>query len=95
MNRLVQGDVGSGKTVVALMSMLIALDNGFQACMMAPTEILANQHYNGLKSLLGDDICNVRLLTGSTPAKQRRNHTSRTRGRNFRYINRNACINRG
>jgi ATP-dependent DNA helicase RecG len=72
MNRLVQGDVGSGKTVVALMSMLIALDNGFQACMMAPTEILANQHYNGLKSLLGDDICNVRLLTGSTPAKQRR-----------------------
>jgi ATP-dependent DNA helicase RecG len=72
MNRLVQGDVGSGKTVVALMSMLIALDNGFQACMMAPTEILANQHYNGLKSLLGDNICNVRLLTGSTPAKQRR-----------------------
>lgn len=72
MNRLVQGDVGSGKTVVALMSMLLALDNGFQACMMAPTEILANQHYNGLKSLLGDDICNVRLLTGSTPAKQRR-----------------------
>lgn len=72
MNRLVQGDVGSGKTVIALMSMLIALDNGFQACMMAPTEILANQHYNGLKSLLGDDICNVRLLTGSTPAKQRR-----------------------
>lgn len=72
MNRLVQGDVGSGKTVVALMSMLLAIDNGYQACMMAPTEILATQHYHGIKSLLGDDICNVRLLTGSTPAKARR-----------------------
>lgn len=72
MNRLVQGDVGSGKTVVALMSMLLAIDNGFQACMMAPTEILATQHYNGLKDLLGDDICNIKLLTGSTPTKARR-----------------------
>lgn len=72
MNRLVQGDVGSGKTVVALMSMLLAIDNGFQACMMAPTEILATQHYNGLKELLGDDICNIKLLTGSTPTKARR-----------------------
>ncbi|MVZ61771.1 ATP-dependent DNA helicase RecG [Sphingobacterium humi] len=72
MNRLVQGDVGSGKTVVALMSMLLAIDNGYQACMMAPTEILATQHYNGLKELLGDAICSVKLLTGSTPAKARR-----------------------
>lgn len=72
MNRLVQGDVGSGKTVVALMSMLLAIDNGFQACMMAPTEILATQHYQGVKDLLGEDFCNVKLLTGSTPAKARR-----------------------
>src|SRR5690606_1828442 len=63
---------GSGKTVVALMSMLLALDNGYQACMMAPTEILANQHYHSLTTLLGDDICSVRLLTGSTTIKQRR-----------------------
>ncbi|WP_159637055.1 ATP-dependent DNA helicase RecG [Sphingobacterium composti Ten et al. 2007 non Yoo et al. 2007] len=72
MNRLVQGDVGSGKTVVALMSMLIAIDNGYQACMMAPTEILATQHYNGLKELLGEGICNIKLLTGSTSTKERR-----------------------
>lgn len=72
MNRLVQGDVGSGKTVVALMSMLLAIDNGYQACMMAPTEILAQQHYAGLSELLGEGICTVKLLTGSTPAKERR-----------------------
>ena len=72
MNRLVQGDVGSGKTVVALMSMLLAVDNGYQACMMAPTEILATQHYNGLKELLGENICTIKLLTGSTTTKERR-----------------------
>lgn len=72
MNRLVQGDVGSGKTVVALLTMLLAIDNGFQACMMAPTEILATQHYTGLKELLGEDMCNIKLLTGSTSTKQRR-----------------------
>lgn len=72
MNRLVQGDVGSGKTVVALMSMLLAVDNGYQACMMAPTEILATQHYQGLKELLGEDICSIKLLTGSTSTKERR-----------------------
>ena len=71
MNRLLQGDVGSGKTLVALMSMLLALDNGFQACMMAPTEILANQHYETIKELLfGMDI-RVELLTGSIKGKKR------------------------
>lgn len=72
MNRLLQGDVGSGKTVVALMSMLIAIDNGFQTCIMAPTEILANQHYQTIKNLVGDDFIDVALLTGSTPKKQRK-----------------------
>jgi ATP-dependent DNA helicase RecG len=72
MNRLLQGDVGSGKTVVALMSMLIAIDNGFQTCIMAPTEILANQHYQTIKSLVGDDFIDVALLTGSTSKKNRR-----------------------
>jgi ATP-dependent DNA helicase RecG len=72
MNRLVQGDVGSGKTVVALMIMLLAIDNGFQACLMAPTEILAQQHYLSIKSLLGDDFVNIEVLTGSTKKKARR-----------------------
>jgi ATP-dependent DNA helicase RecG len=72
MNRLLQGDVGSGKTVVALMSMLLAIDNGFQTCMMAPTEILANQHFISIKSLLGDDFVEVALLTGSVKKKNRK-----------------------
>lgn len=71
LNRLVQGDVGSGKTVVALMSMLLAVDNGFQACMMAPTEILAQQHYHSIKRLLGEGLASIQLLTGSTPRKDR------------------------
>ena len=72
MNRLVQGDVGSGKTLVALMSMLIALDNGYQACLMAPTEILATQHYETISKMVAPIGINVRLLTGSTRAKERR-----------------------
>lgn len=72
MNRLVQGDVGSGKTVVALMSMLMALDNGLQACMMAPTEILAQQHFNGISDLLKDMPLEIALLTGSTKTAERR-----------------------
>ncbi len=66
MNRLLQGDVGSGKTVVALLSMLLAADNGFQSCLMAPTEILAQQHMEGISSLLKDMPVEVALLTGST-----------------------------
>jgi ATP-dependent DNA helicase RecG len=72
MNRLIQGDVGSGKTIVALLSMLLAIDNGFQACLMAPTEILARQHYEGISDLLKGTNIRVGLLTGSTRAAARR-----------------------
>lgn len=72
MNRLVQGDVGSGKTLVALLCMLIAIDNGYQACLMAPTEILAGQHFETLNELAAPLGLNVKLLTGSTPAGQRK-----------------------
>ncbi|MFN5694688.1 MAG: ATP-dependent DNA helicase RecG [Bacteroidota bacterium] len=70
-NRLIQGDVGSGKTMVAMLSMLIAIDNGFQACMMAPTEILANQHYDGLRDWVETLGLRMELLTGSTTKKKR------------------------
>lgn len=76
MNRLLQGDVGSGKTIVALMCMLLAKDNGFQSCLMAPTEILATQHYNGLVELLNFKVTglniNIKLLTGSTKTSNRK-----------------------
>ena len=72
MNRLLQGDVGSGKTIVALLSMLIAIGNGFQAAIMAPTEILANQHFDGISELLEKTPIKVALLTGSTKTAQRR-----------------------
>ena len=71
MNRLLQGDVGSGKTIVALLTALLAVDNGYQACIMAPTEILANQHYETITQLLGALDVNCQLLTGSTTNKQR------------------------
>ena len=71
MNRLLQGDVGSGKTLVALMSMLLAKDNGYQACLLAPTEILAEQHFSTLRRMLGDLPVRVELLTGSTRTKER------------------------
>ncbi|MFH6603996.1 ATP-dependent DNA helicase RecG [Maribacter algicola] len=72
MNRLLQGDVGSGKTIVAVMTMLLAIDNGFQACLMAPTEILANQHYNGIKELLKGTDITCALLTGSIKKSARK-----------------------
>jgi ATP-dependent DNA helicase RecG len=72
MNRLLQGDVGSGKTVIALMTMLLAIDNGYQACLMAPTEILAKQHEQSLKALVDNEFVKIELLTGSTPKKKRK-----------------------
>ncbi len=71
MNRLLQGDVGSGKTMVALMNALIAIDNGFQTCIMAPTEILAHQHYNSISNMLKDMDLKIDLLTGSTKKAKR------------------------
>lgn len=72
MNRLLQGDVGSGKTVVALLSMLMVMDNGYQACLMAPTEILAQQHYQSIAELLGNTEIRIGLLTGSTKPAHRK-----------------------
>ncbi len=72
MNRLLQGDVGSGKTIVALLAMLLAIDNGYQACMMAPTEILAQQHYNSIIEVLKDLPVKIKLLTGSTKSNKRK-----------------------
>ncbi|MGN6352994.1 MAG: ATP-dependent DNA helicase RecG, partial [Parafilimonas sp.] len=72
MNRLLQGDVGSGKTIVALLVMLIAADNNYQSCLMAPTEILAQQHFNNIKNLLKDLPAGIALLTGTTKQAERR-----------------------
>ena len=72
MNRLLQGDVGSGKTIVALMAAIVAMENGFQVAFMAPTEILAEQHYITIRKLLESSRFRMALLTGSTPARQRR-----------------------
>ena len=80
MNRLLQGDVGSGKTIVALLTMLLAADNGFQSCLMAPTEILATQHYLGLSELLKDMPTNIRLVN--------RQHQSSRTARNIKATGR-------
>ena len=99
MNRLLQGDVGSGKTVVALAAMLIAAANGYQAALMAPTEILAEQHYLGISRLLGDqDLMGIRvdLLTGSLKAKQRQQVNERiTSGQTQIVIGTHALIQEG
>lgn len=93
MNRLLQGDVGSGKTLVALMSMLMALDNGYQACLMAPTEILARQHYDTIKDFLGDMQVNVEVLTGSTKTAERNKiHTDLKNGTLHFLIGTHALI---
>lgn len=93
MNRLLQGDVGSGKTVVALMSMLIAIDNGYQACIMAPTEILANQHYETITTLLKGMDIEVGLLTGSTKQSNRTGiHSSLSTGELSILIGTHALI---
>lgn len=93
MNRLLQGDVGSGKTMVALMSILLALDNGFQACLMAPTEILAQQHFETFKNQLKNMDVEVDLLTGSTKSKKRKQiHSDLMSGRIKILIGTHALI---
>ena len=93
MNRLLQGDVGSGKTLVALMTILIALDNGFQACIMAPTEILANQHYETVSELLKGLDINVKILTGATKKPERNIiHKELQNGKNQILIGTHALI---
>ncbi|MDD3875909.1 MAG: ATP-dependent DNA helicase RecG [Bacteroidales bacterium] len=93
MNRLLQGDVGSGKTLVALMLMLIAADNGFQSCLMAPTEILAQQHFNSFQKFLANLGIQINLLTGSTKAKERREiHDSLLTGKTHILIGTHALI---
>ncbi len=91
MNRLLQGDVGSGKTVVALLSMLIAIDNGYQACLMAPTEILAQQHGESISSMLKDMNVNVALLTGSTKKAPAEKSAGRTEEREHPHPHWHAC----
>ena len=91
MNRLLQGDVGSGKTMVALLTMLLAADNGFQSCLMAPTEILSNQHSINFLEMLKDLPVNVRLLTGSVKSAARRKILEELAiGRN-QYTDRHSC----
>ena len=93
MNRLLQGDVGSGKTLVALMCMLISMDNNCQSCIMAPTEILAQQHYNSIKNMLRNMDVQVELLTGSTSKKKRTSiHQSLTDGTLHLLIGTHAVI---
>ena len=91
MNRLLQGDVGSGKTIVALLAMLIAIDNGFQACLVAPTEILAQQHFAGIQALVKPMNISVRLLTGSVKKKTANRNPLWFTRRNTFYSYWNTC----
>lgn len=93
MNRLLQGDVGSGKTIVAIAAIMIAVHNGYQAALMAPTEILAEQHYLVLRRMLEGLGLNVVLLTGSLPAKREACGKGKSRFRRGKHHNRNACAN--
>lgn len=93
MNRLLQGDVGSGKTLVALMSMLLAIDNGFQACLMAPTEILATQHLHTLQRLTEGLGIHIDLLIGSTK-EEKRYYSFRIIERQTAHGNWRACTYR-
>jgi len=86
MNRLIQGDVGSGKTIVALLSALLAMDNGYQVCLMAPTEILAQQHFQGISELLSPMGLDVVLLTGSTPKSVRKKIHERLMNGDLKFI---------
>ncbi len=86
MNRLLQGDVGSGKTIVALLIMLLAADNGYQSCFMAPTEILSQQHYNNLKNLLSGTSVEIRLLTGSTKKAERKLILNELKNRTLHFL---------
>ena len=90
MNRLVQGDVGSGKTMVAFLSMLIAIGSGYQCAFMAPTEILAEQHFKGLQEQAKQMGLHIARLTGSTPTSERKTHTRRADVRSDHYSGRYA-----
>ena len=93
MNRLLQGDVGSGKTMVALLTILLAVDNGYQGCIMAPTEVLANQHFNSISKMVQGTSVRVELLTGSTKVKERRRiHESLINGETDILIGTHALI---
>lgn len=86
MNRLIQGDVGSGKTMVALLAALLAMDNGYQCCLMAPTEILAQQHHKGISDLLRPLHLEVALITGSTPKGEKRKQLERLAAGEIRFV---------
>ena len=94
MNRLLQGDVGSGKTIVALMAAVVAMENGFQVAFMAPTEILAEQHYITIRKLLESSRFRIALLTGSTPARQRREAQAELAGGSLHLVGRHARAGR-